>query len=42
MENVTQALFMAFAMFVFLIALTYSIYMIRTLNVTSKTLMYRD
>lgn len=41
MENVTQALFMAFAMFVFLIALTYSIYMIRTLNVTSKTLMYR-
>ena len=41
MENVTQALFMAFAMFVFLIALTYYIYMIRTLNVTSKTLMYR-
>ena len=41
MENVTQALLMAFAMFVFLIALTYSIYMVRALNLTSKTLMQR-
>lgn len=41
MENVTRALFMAFAMFVFIIALSYSMYMIRSLNSTSKTLMYR-
>lgn len=41
MENVTQALFMAFAMFVFIIALTYSMYMVSALNTTSKTLMYR-
>lgn len=41
MENVTQALFMAFAMFVFVIALTYSMYMVSHLNSTSRTLMYR-
>ena len=41
MENLTHALFMAFAMFVFLIALSYSMYMVRALNTTSKTLMYR-
>ena len=40
MENVTQALFMVFAMFVFVISLTYSMYMINALNYTAKTLMY--
>lgn len=41
MENVTQALFMAFAMFIFIIALSYSIHMIDALSVTSKLLVYR-
>ena len=41
MENVTRALYMAFAMFVFIIALSYSMYMIKSLNTTSKLIMYR-
>lgn len=41
MENVTHALFMAFAMFVFIIALSYSMHMVDSLTVTSKILMYR-
>ena len=41
MENVSRALYMAFAMFVFIIALSYSMYMIKSLNTTSKLIMYR-
>ena len=41
MENVTRALYMAFAMFVFVIALSYSMYMIRYLNTTSKLILHR-
>ncbi len=41
MENVPRALYMAFAMFIFIVSLSYSMYMIRYLNTTSKTLMYR-
>ena len=41
MENVTRALYMAFAMFVFIIALSYSMHMIKSLNTTSKLILYR-
>lgn len=40
MENVTDALYIAFAMLVFIMALSYSMYMINRLNVTSKVLVY--
>lgn len=40
MENVTDALFIAFAMLIFVMALSYSMYMINRLNVTSKVLVY--
>ena len=41
MENVTRALYMAFAMFVFIIALSYSIHIIKSFNTTSKLILYR-
>lgn len=41
MENVTQALYIAFAVFVFILAFSFALYMVDNLNTTSKTLVYR-
>jgi len=41
MENLTHALYMAFAVFVFIIAFTLTLYMVNKLNSTAKTLVYR-
>ena len=41
MENLTHALYMAFAMLVFVMAFTYALYMVNNLNETTETLVYR-
>lgn len=41
MENLTHALYMAFAVMVFVIAFTYALYMINNLNETTELLVYR-
>lgn len=40
MENLTHALYMAFAVLVFIIAFTYSLAMVNSLNNTTETLVY--
>lgn len=40
MENLTHALYMAFAVFVFIIAFTVCLYLIDKLNITAKTLVW--
>ncbi len=41
MENLSHALYMAFALFVFVIAFSYSLYMVHSLNNTAEVLVYR-
>ena len=39
MENTTKALMLAFSMLIFVIAFSYAMYLINSLNITSKTLL---
>ena len=41
MENLSHALYMAFAYMVFIIAFTYSLYMVSILNTTANELLFR-
>ena len=40
MENITQAIYIAFAVFIFVIAFSVALYMVNGLNSTAKTLVY--